>query len=77
MVILSGEDPTIYLESLPFSNHWAVGPVNRDNLAATAYARVRQPYIARFRTIPVPPNFAHTTNDSCCRSRCRCSCPAT
>ena len=53
MVILSGEDPTIYLESLPFSNHWAVGPVNRDALQATAYSRVRQPYIGRFRSVPV------------------------
>ena len=53
MVILSGEDPTAYIESLPFSNQWAVGPVNRDSLQATAYARVRQPYIGRFRTVPV------------------------
>ena len=63
MVIQGGEDPTLFLESLPYSAQWNVGPVNRDNLAATAYARVRQPYIARFRTIPVPTNFAHTTND--------------
>ena len=63
MVIQGGEDPTLFLESLPYSAQWNVGPVNRDNLAATAYARVRQPYIARFRTIPVPTNFAHTTSD--------------
>jgi len=63
MVIQGGEDPTLFLESLPYSAQWNVGPVNRDNLAATAYARVRQPYIARFRTIPVPTNFAHTTTD--------------
>ena len=54
MVIQGGEDPTLFLESLPYSSQWNVGPVNRDNLAATAYARVRQPYIARFRTIPLP-----------------------
>ena len=54
MVIQGGEDPTLFLESLPYSSQWNVGPVNRDNLAATAYARVRQPYIARFRTVPVP-----------------------
>ena len=53
MVIQGGEDPTLFLESLPYSSQWNVGPVNRDNLAATAYARVRQPYIARFRTVPV------------------------
>ena len=54
MVIQGGEDPTLFLESLPYSSQWNVGPVNRDNLAASSYARIRQPYIARFRTVPVP-----------------------
>ena len=65
MPIQGGEDPTLFLESLPYSSQWNVGPVNRDNLAATAYARVRQPYIARFRTVPVPATFAvGATNQS-------------
>ncbi len=64
MVILSGEDPTAYIESLPFSNHWAVGPVNRDSLQASAYARVRQPYIGRFRTVPVANTFTVGTQNA-------------
>ena len=43
MVIQGGEDPTLFLESLPYSAQWNVGPVNRDNLAATAYARSDNP----------------------------------
>ena len=64
MVILSGEDPTAYIESLPFSNHWAVGPVNRDSLQASSYARVRQPYIGRFRTVPVASTFTVGTQNA-------------
>ena len=62
MVILSGEDPTAYIEALPFSNHWAVGPVNRDSLQA--YARVRQPFIGRFRTVPVASTFTVGTKNA-------------
>ena len=64
MVILTGEDPTAYLESLPFSNHWAVGPVNRDSLQASAYSRVRQPYIGRFRSVPAPNTFTIGTRNA-------------
>ena len=64
MVILSGEDPTAYIEALPFSNHWAVGAVNRDSLQASAYARVRQPFIGRFRTVPVANTFTIGTKNA-------------
>ena len=64
MVILSGEDPTAYIEALPFSNHWAVGAVNRDSLQASAYARVRQPFIGRFRTVPVASTFTIGTKNA-------------